>query len=79
MSVIFIAAFICVVPRQIGSRGHANRHGPRIHDLRHRFAGKALWWWYRTGEDPERRPSVISGRRISGMCHVADTYWYLGA
>jgi integrase len=61
--------------RQIGLRGHADRHGPRIHDLRHRFAAKTLWRWYRTGEDPERRLPVLSA--YLGHVHVSDTYWYL--
>jgi integrase/recombinase XerD len=63
--------------RQIGLRGHTDRHGPRIHDLRHRFAAKTLWRWYRTGEDPERRLPVLSA--YLGHVHVADTYWYLSA
>ena len=63
--------------RQIGLRGRADRHGPRIHDLRHRFAGKTLLRWYRTGEDPERRLPILSA--YLGHVHVADTYWYLSA
>ncbi len=63
--------------RQIGLRGRSDRHGPRIHDLRHRFAAKTLWRWYRTGEDPERRLPVLSA--YLGHVHVADTYWYLSA
>jgi len=63
--------------RQIGLRGPSDRHGPRIHDLRHRFAGQTLWRWYRTGEDPERRLPVLSA--YLGHVHVADTYWYLSA
>jgi integrase/recombinase XerD len=63
--------------RQIGLRGQSDRHGPRIHDLRHRFAGKALWHWYRTGEDPERRLPILSA--YLGHVHVGDTYWYLSA
>jgi len=63
--------------RQIGLRGGSDRHGPRIHDLRHRFAGKTLWRWYRTGEDPERRLPILSA--YLGHVHVDDTYWYLSA
>ena len=65
------------VSRQIGLRGRSDRHGPRIHDLRHRFAGKTLWRWYRTGEDPERRLPILSA--YLGHVHVSDTYWYLSA
>jgi integrase len=63
--------------RQVGLRGLADNHGPRIHDLRHRFAVKSLWHWYRAGEDPERRLPVLSA--YLGHVHVADTYWYLSA
>ena len=63
--------------RQIGLRGPSDRHGPRIHDLRHRFAAKTLWRWYRTGEDPERRLPILSA--YLGHVHVRDTYWYLSA
>ena len=63
--------------RQIGLRGPSDRHGPRIHDLRYRFAAKTLWRWYRTGEDPERRLPILSA--YLGHVHVRDTYWYLSA
>ena len=66
-----------VLSRQIGLRGPANRRGPRIHDLRHRFAVKTLWRWYRTGDDPERRLPVLSA--YLGHVHIRDTYWYLSA
>lgn len=63
--------------RQIGLRGLADSHGPRIHDLRHRFAVKSLLHWYRVGEDAERRLPILSA--YLGHVHVADTYWYLSA
>lgn len=63
--------------RQIGLRGLADSHGPRIHDLRHRFAVKTLLHWYRAGEDAERRLPILSA--YLGHVHVADTYWYLSA
>jgi integrase len=66
-----------VLSRQIGLRGRSDRRGPRIHDLRHRFAAQTLSRWYRTGEDPERRLPVLSA--YLGHVHVADTYWYLSA
>ena len=61
--------------RQIGLRGPADHTGPRIHDLRHRFALNTLIQWYRAGEDIERRLPVLS--TFLGHAHVADTYWYL--
>ncbi len=63
--------------RQIGLRDLTASHGPRIHDLRHRFAVKALLHWYRAGEDAERRLPILSA--YLGHVHVADTYWYLSA
>ena len=43
-----------VLSRQIGLRGASDRHGPRLHDLRHRFATSTLVNWYRADQDPER-------------------------
>ena len=63
--------------RQIGLRGPTDSHGPRLHDLRHRFAAMTLLRWYRAGEDAERRLPVLS--TYLGHVHVADTYWYLSA
>jgi integrase/recombinase XerD len=63
--------------RQIGLRGPTDSHGPRLHDLRHRFAVKTLLRWYRAGEDPERRLPSLSA--YLGHVHVSDTFWYLSA
>ena len=61
--------------RKIGLRGPTASHGPRLHDLRHRFAAKILVNWYRSGQDPERRLPILS--TYLGHGHVSDTYWYL--
>lgn len=63
--------------RQVGLRGPSDSHGPRLHDLRHRFAVMTLLHWYASGDDPARRLSVLS--TYLGHVHVADTYWYLSA
>lgn len=63
--------------RQVGLRGPRDSHGPRLHDLRHRFAVMTLLHWYASGDDPARRLSVLS--TYLGHVHVADTYWYLSA
>ena len=34
--------------RQIGLRGASDSHGPRLHDMRHRFATHTLVHWYRS-------------------------------
>jgi integrase/recombinase XerD len=60
---------------QVGLRGLADRHGPRLHDMRHRFATNTLVMWYRSNQDPERRLPILSA--YLGHVHVADTQWYL--
>jgi len=63
--------------RQVGLRGPSDSHGPRLHDLRHRFATKALWRWYRAGENVEQRLPILSA--YLGHVHWSDTFWYLSA
>jgi len=63
--------------RQIGLREAGESSGPRLHDLRHRFAVTTLLHWYRTGVDVEQRLPVLS--TYLGHAHVTDTYWYLSA
>jgi integrase/recombinase XerD len=61
--------------RQIGLRGPSDNQGPRLHDLRHRFATNTLVRWYRCNQDPERLLPILSA--YLGHVHVADTHWYL--
>lgn len=63
--------------RLIGLRGPSDSHGPRLHDLRHRFAVKTLLQWYRSGEDAEQRLPILSA--YLGHVHASDTFWYLSA
>jgi integrase len=63
--------------RQVGLRGTSDRRGPRLHDMRHRFATNTLVQWYRSGQDPERRLPLLS--TYLGHVHVSDTFWYLSA
>ena len=70
-----------LVSRLIGLREATehNRHGrgPRLHDLRHRFAAETLLHWYRAGLDVEREMPKLSA--YLGHVHVNDTYWYIEA
>jgi integrase len=63
--------------RQIGLRGATDRHGPRLHDFRHRFAVEVLLRWYREDVDVERHLPELS--TYLGHVKVADTFWYLSA
>ena len=69
------------VSREIGLRAPAGgrRHGrgPRLHDMRHRFAVCTLLRWYRSGVDVEREIPKLA--TYLGHVHVNETYWYLEA
>ena len=64
---------------EIGLRKPAKSHGygPRLHDLRHRFAVKTIINWYRMGKDVQREIPKLA--TYLGHTHVNDTYWYLSA
>jgi len=69
------------VSRAIGLRSatevRRHGHGPRLHDLRHRFAVCTLLNWYRAGIDVDREIPKLA--TYLGHVHVNDTYWYLEA
>src|SRR5437868_2909843 len=51
--------------------------GPRLHDLRHRFATETLLRWSRSGKQIERKMPTLA--TYLGHSNIADTYWYLSA
>jgi len=65
--------------QQLGFRSMAKSHGrgPRLHDMRHRFAARTLIHWYRAGLDVERELPKLA--TYLGHVHVNETYWYLEA
>lgn len=63
--------------QRIGLRGSDHRHGPRLHDFRHRFAIHTLLHWYRTGVDVEPRLPLLAA--YLGHAHINDTFWYLSS
>jgi len=69
------------ISREIGLRapagGYRHGKGPRLHDLRHRFAARTLLDWYRAGLDVERAIPKLA--TYLGHVHVNETYWYLEA
>jgi integrase/recombinase XerD len=50
---------------------------PRIHDLRHSFAVRALLDAYKHGQDPQARLAQLA--TYLGHVNPAGTYWYLSA
>ncbi len=63
--------------QQVGLRDRSDSRGPRLHDLRHRFAIGTLLRWYREGLDVEQQTPRLA--TYLGHVHVSDTYWYLTA
>ena len=75
---IYLTEIFILLARRAGVRGSAGEPGPRLHDLRHGFAVRAL-----EGSIPSDRKEV--GRHMLalsttlGHACVSDTYWYLEA
>jgi integrase/recombinase XerD len=69
------------VSRQIGLRPPAAEgrrgRGPRLHDLRHRFAVATLIDWYRAGADVDREIPKLA--TYLGHEGPGEVYWYLQA
>jgi integrase/recombinase XerD len=65
------------ISRTVGLRGPSDHRGPRLHDLRHRFATETLLRWSRSGMEIEREMPTLS--TYLGHSNISDTYWYLSA
>ncbi len=66
-----------ILSRRIGLRQRDALHGPRLHDLRHRFAIRTLMEWYRSDVAVDAHLPELA--TYLGHVHVNDTYWYLSA
>jgi integrase len=61
--------------RKLGLRAGLGQPGPRLHDVRHTFASRAL-------ETSPDEPAKITKHMLAlstylGHAHITDTYWYL--
>lgn len=65
------------ISRTAGLRSTSERRGPRMHDMRHRFATETLLRWSRGGRQIEREMPTLT--TYLGHSNIADTYWYLSA
>jgi site-specific recombinase XerD len=65
------------ISRTIGLRRPSDSCGPRLHDLRHRFATETLLRWSRSGTEIEREMPTLC--TYLGHSNISDTYWYLSA
>jgi integrase len=72
-----VRRWFVIVSHRIGLLAPTDHRGPRIHDLRHRFAYRALLHWYRQGADVEAHPPALT--TYLGHGPVADTYWHITA
>ena len=63
--------------RQAGLTPRSGSCRPRIHDIRHSFAVRAMLEAYAAGEDGQSRLTLLS--TWLGHVHPASTYWYLSA
>ncbi|WP_217634001.1 tyrosine-type recombinase/integrase [Raineyella antarctica] len=63
--------------RHVGLMPRSASCRPRIHDLRHTFAVRAMLDAYAAGEDGQTRITLLS--TWLGHVHPRDTYWYLSA
>jgi integrase len=71
-----IATFLRVA-RAIGLRPEPGKPGPRLHDMRHTFAVRAL---EKCPKDPRRiTRHILALSTYLGHARVADTYYYLHA
>lgn len=77
MTAKFVGKKYLVLARQAGIRSPKGSVGPRLHDLRHRFAIRTMLSWYQTGVDVERNLPVLS--TYLGHTNTANTYWYLSS
>jgi len=64
-----------MLTRRIGIRDAGASRGPRIHDLRHRFAVSTLLRWYRRGKNVD--PLLPALSTYLGHVFITGTYWYL--
>jgi integrase/recombinase XerD len=65
------------ISHTVGLRTPQTLRGPRMHDLRHRFATETLLRWSRAGAEIEREMPTLS--TYLGHSNISDTYWYLSA
>jgi integrase len=63
--------------RKLGWRASLGKPLPRVHDLRHTFAVRALLHWYEAGANVDEKIAALS--TYLGHINPTCTYWYLTA
>ncbi len=67
----------CAIGLRAPAPPACNGRGPRLHDLRHRFAAARMVAWYKAGLDVERELPKLA--TYLGHVHVRHSYWYIEA
>ena len=74
----YLTSTFIKLAREVGVRGGPGEPGPRLHDLRHGFAVRAL----ESVESMDRKDigrHMLALSTYLGHASVANTYWYLEA
>jgi integrase/recombinase XerD len=72
-----VEIFFKRLSRSIGLRAPHDKHGPRIHDIRHTFAVNTLIHWYKTNVNIDQKMPYLSA--YLGHKKPSDTYWYISS
>ncbi|MHB8278257.1 MAG: tyrosine-type recombinase/integrase [Candidatus Humimicrobiaceae bacterium] len=72
-----VRRWFVILSHQIGLRSPEDKHGPRLHDMRHRFAISTLLGWYRQGVCAGK--NMVALTTYLGHGRIAGTYWYISA
>ena len=74
----YLTRIFILLARKTGVRGSAGEPGPRLHDLRHGFAVRALEGCISSSRKDVGRHMLALSTYL-GHTNVTDTYWYLEA
>lgn len=72
-----VRRWFVILSHRIGLRNPGDTHGPRLHDMRHRFAVSTLLGWYRQGVCVGK--NMVALKTYLGHGSITNTYWYISA
>ena len=78
MHPVYLCTVFIKLARRVGLRGGPGEPGPRLHDLRHSFAVRALEHMVSAERRDVGRHMLVLSTYL-GHSNIADTYWYLEA
>ncbi len=78
MHPVYLSTVFVKLARRVGLRAGSGQPGPRLHDLRHGFAVRALESTL-SAEQRDVGRHMLSLSTYLGHSNTADTYWYLEA